>query len=164
MASEGDVLFGDTKEGTMAIRMAPALRLRGKVAAGEVRNSEGVTGKAVWGKRARWIDYRGPIDGATVGIALFDHPKNHGQPCRWHARDYGLLAANPFGVHHFEGKPKGAGGLELKKGSQLRLRYRFLFHDGELSAEELEKRWARWAKPPEPEREKKQADRRGEDR
>ena len=44
-----DVTFGDTKEGSMGIRMAPQLRLKGKVAKGSALNSEGIVGKAVWG-------------------------------------------------------------------------------------------------------------------
>jgi hypothetical protein len=53
----GDVTFGDTKEGSMGIRMAPQFRLRGEVAKGSAINSEGVVGKPIWGKRASWVSY-----------------------------------------------------------------------------------------------------------
>ncbi|MFQ5507475.1 MAG: PmoA family protein, partial [Planctomycetota bacterium] len=80
-ASDGALRFGDTKEGSMAIRMAPELRLWGKIARGKVRNSEGVSGKGVWGKRARWVAYQASLDDRNFGLALLDHPENHGYPC-----------------------------------------------------------------------------------
>lgn len=129
-ASDGDVVFGDTKEGSMAMRVTPSLRLKGKAAKGHIRNSEGVKDKKAWGKRAKWVDYYGPVEGKTVGVAIFDHPDNYGHPCRWHARDYGLVAANPWGIHHFERAPKRTGEMRLKAGRAMRLRYRFYFHAG----------------------------------
>lgn len=84
-ASHGAVTFGDTKEGTMAIRLAETLRLKpnksnaGK-SAGHIVNSEGVRDGATWGKRAAWCDYYGPVDGQTVGVAMFDHPQNPRHP------------------------------------------------------------------------------------
>ena len=145
-ASAGDVTFGDTKEGSMGIRTHPALRLKGSVAKGKAVNSEGVSGKAVWGKRAKWVDYWGPIGSQTVGVAIFDHPGNPRHPTWWHARDYGLVAANPFGVHNFERKPKGTGDLVIKKGEKVRFRYRFLFHEGDVETAKIEDRWTLWAR------------------
>jgi hypothetical protein len=145
-ASAGDVTFGDTKEGSMGIRTHPALRLKGSVAKGKAVNSEGVSGKAVWGKRAKWVDYWGPIGSQTVGVAIFDHPGNPRHPTWWHARDYGLVAANPFGVHNFEGKPKGTGDLVIKRGEKVRFRYRFLFHIGDVENADIRKKWALWSK------------------
>lgn len=134
-ASQGDVTLGDTKEGTMGIRTHPNLRLTNgngvTTANGKAINSEGVTGKDIWGKRARWVDYWGEIDGKTVGVAIFDHPHNPRHPTTWHAREYGLIAANPFGISSFEGKPKGAGDMKLKPGEKKTFRYRFIFHRGD---------------------------------
>lgn len=136
-ASEGDVTFGDTKEGTMGIRTHPLLRLttdekRGNhTAKGSAINSEGVSGKAIWGKRAKWVDYWAPIEGETVGLAIFDHPKNPRHPTWWHARTYGLIAANPFGVHDFEKKEPATGNMTIKEGVSVYFRYRFLFHRGD---------------------------------
>jgi len=129
-ASHGEVVLGDTKEGSMAIRLAPPLRLKGKVGRGHIVNSEGVRDGDTWGRRAAWCDYYGPIGEATVGVAIFDHPRNPRHPTWWHVRDYGLFAANPFGVHHFEGKPEGTGDLTIPSGESLTLRYRFYFHRG----------------------------------
>ena len=130
-ASDGAVTFGDTKEGTMAIRVAPTLRVKGPVGKGHLVNSESVRDGAAWGKRATWCDYCGPIDGETVGVAIFDHPSNPRHPTWWHARDYGLLCANPFGVQYFESKPKGTGDLVIPAGETRTFRYRFYFHKGD---------------------------------
>ena len=130
-ASEGKVVMGDTKEGTMAIRLAPTMRLEGKVGKGHIVNSEGVRDKATWGKRAAWCDYYGPVEGQIVGVAIFDHPQNPKHPTWWHVRDYGLFAANPFGVHNFEGKPEGTGDITIPSGESLTFRYRFYFHKGD---------------------------------
>jgi len=129
----------------MAIRVAPTLRHEGDRAAGAMRNSEGVEGAAVWGKRARWVDYNGPVDGRAVGIAIFDHPENFRHPTWWHARAYGLFAANPFGVHDFEGAERGTGDRVVPAGGELRLRYRLLFYSGEAPAEELDSAFAEYA-------------------
>ena len=133
-ASEGPITFGDTKEGTMAVRLAETMRLKrpkGKESNGHIVNSEGVRDGATWGKRAKWCDYYGPVDGKTVGIAIFDHPSNPRHPTWWHVRDYGLFAANPFGEHDFEKKPAGTGDLKVPLGSSVTFRYRFYIHDGD---------------------------------
>jgi hypothetical protein len=130
-ASNGELTFGDTKEGTMAVRLAETMRLKGKVGQGHIVNSEGVRDDATWGKRANWCDYYGPVEGKTVGVAIFDHPKNPRHPTWWHVRDYGLFAANPFGQHDFEKLPdKAAGNLVVPAGQSVTFRYRFYLHEG----------------------------------
>lgn len=131
IASEMDVTFGDTKEGSMGIRTNPILRLKGPVAKGKAINSEGVEDGKLWGKRATWVDYWAPVSGKTIGVAIFDHPSNPRHPTHWHARDYGLIAANPFGINDFEKKGKGAGDMIIKKGDKVTFSYRFLFHKGD---------------------------------
>jgi hypothetical protein len=140
VASDGEVTFGDTKEGTMGIRIHPLMRLdsdkkRGNhTAKGNAINSEGIEGGEIWGKRAKWVDYWAPIDGETIGIAIFDHPANPRHPTWWHARKYGLVAANPFGIHDFEKKPEGTGDMKIGAGESKSFRYRFLFHRGDNEA------------------------------
>ena len=136
-ALQDEVRFGDTKEGTFALRMHPNLRLRGDVANGKAVNEGGVTGKAVWGKRAAWVHYQGEVDGAPVGVAIFEHDGNFRHPTWWHARDYGLVAANPFGVHDFERKPAGTGDHVLERGQTLVLQYRVWIHSGHKTPEEV---------------------------
>ena len=66
---------------------------------GKARNSEGIEGKAIWGKRADWVHYHGTVKGKAAGIAFMSHPSNltrKGEKSWWHARDYGLISANPF--------------------------------------------------------------------
>ncbi len=145
-ASEGDVTMGETKEGTMGIRSHPVLNLKGKSAAGKALNSEGQKDGDIWGKRARWVDYFAPIDGKTVGFACFDHPSNLRHPTTWHARDYGLVAANPFGLHDFDKKnPKGSGNHTIKKGESLILRYLWVFHNGDAAEAKIEEQWKTWS-------------------
>jgi hypothetical protein len=153
-ASQGDVTFGDSKEGTMAIRTHPSLRLqndpeRGVTTAnGQAVTSEGVRGKAVWGTRADWIDYWGQIDGKTVGVAVFDHPANPRHPTHWMARHYGYIGANPFGLNAFEGKPLGTGDMRIPAGESVTFRYRFVFHEGDPQAARIAERYARYAGTP----------------
>ena len=149
-ASHGDLTFLDTKEGTMAIRTHPNLRLKPvnkqQKNVGKAVNSNGDKGKALWGKHAAWVDYWGTIDGKKVGIAILDHPSNLRHPTTWHARDYGLVAANPFGLSHFDKKKKGAGNYTLKSGKTRSFRYRFIFHKGDVKTGKIEARFAEYAK------------------
>ncbi len=143
-ASHGEVVLGDTKEGSMAVRVAPTLRTRGKVAKGSMLNSEGVSGKGAWGKRAKWCDYYGPLNGKTVGIAIMDHTENPRHPTTWHARDYGLCCANPFGLSYFERKPKGAGNMAIKAGESVTFKYRVLVHKGTAAEADVETQYERY--------------------
>ena len=147
IASHAAVTFGDTKEGTLALRLHPALRLRGELAGGHCLNSEGLRDGDCWGKRARWVSYWGPIEGATVSVTIFDHPSNPRHPTWWHARDYGLFAANPFGVHDFEHQPAGSGDLRLEPGERISLRYRLLLGLGAADVQQLESAFANFAAP-----------------
>lgn len=144
-AGTGDVLFGDTKEGTMAIRVNPLLNFKGAVAKGTAVTSEGKSGAAAWGTKAKWVDYTAPMEGGVTGVACFDHPGNLRFPTTWHARDYGLIAANPFGIHDFEKKPKGTGNFTVKKGETFSLKYRWLFHRGDTAGAKIEDRWQAWS-------------------
>jgi hypothetical protein len=143
-ADHGDVTFGDAKDGTMAIRVAETMRpVHGKnqPGKGHIVMSTGVAddstssiehkGNVSWGKRAEWVDYYGPVNDKTVGVAIFDNPKNLRHPTTWHVRDYGLFAANPFGLHTFEKAAEHAGDYKIPSGQTLTLKYRFVFHEGD---------------------------------
>jgi Methane oxygenase PmoA len=132
-ASEGPLEFGDTKEGTFGLRANTPLTVDAKKGA-HIVNDSGQKDEQAWGMFANWIDDYGPVDGEVVGIALFSHPKNFRHPTRWHARSYGLLAANPFGEVEF---PQDAGHAKSKQGvktlaggEKLSLRYLVLLHSG----------------------------------
>ena len=144
-AGDKDAVFGDTKEGTAAIRIAESMRLKGPKATpgvGKIINSNGEADSAVWGKRAKWVDMSGPIDGKVFGIAFMDHPKNPRHPTRWHARDYGLFAANPFCEKDMDkNQPSGAGDFTLKAGQSVTFRYRILIHEGDAPAAKVADRY-----------------------
>ena len=150
-ASHGDLKIGDTKEGTMAIRTHPNLRLtndsgRGVTTAnGKAFNSQGTRGRELWGQRASWVDYWGKIKDKTVGVAIFDHPTNPRHPTWWHARHYGLIAANPFGLHYFEDMPAGAGDMKIPEGESVTFRYRFVFHKGDFEEADVAKLYRDYA-------------------
>jgi hypothetical protein len=95
---------------------------------------------------AKWVDYTGPVDGETVGIAILSHPKSFRPNTRWHVRGYGLFAANPFGHKDFP-KPELSkqGETTIPKGDELTLHYRVLLHRGETNKEELEKAYKEFA-------------------
>jgi hypothetical protein len=131
LAGDTELILGDTKEGSMAIRLAPTMRVKGEVAQGQILSSEGLRDGDTWGKRAAWVDTTGPVGGQTVGVTIFDHPDNPRHPTWWHVRTYGLFAANPFGIHDFEKKPEGTGDYRVPAGGSVRFRYRFLFHHGD---------------------------------
>jgi hypothetical protein len=144
---QGDLTLGDTKEGTMAIRLAETMRLKGKVGKGHIINSEGQKDDATWGKRAKWCDYYGPVGDQTIGVAIFDTPSNPRYPTWWHVRDYGLFAANPFGQHDFESlKDKTAGNLVIPAGKSATFRYRFILHKGDEKAGKISEAYDSYVK------------------
>jgi hypothetical protein len=150
--ADRDVLFGDTKEGTMAVRLNEQLRVthgKKEPGSGHIVLSSGIRDDAppakgdtvTWGKPAAWCDYWGKIDGKTLGLAIFDHPSNPVHPTTWHVRDYGLFAANPFGIHDFEKKPPGTGNLNIPAGKSVTFKYRFYIHEGDEKQAKVAERY-----------------------
>lgn len=144
------ITFGDTKEGTFAIRLAPSLEEPNRESlpvpkrTGLMVDSEGRRGEPqVWGHRATWVDYCGEVEGEKLGIAILDHPSNPRHPTYWHSRSYGLFAANIFGLHDFLNDKKANGSLTVDPGHSLRFRYRVIIHPGDTQsaniAEEFQK-------------------------
>lgn len=129
-AAHGPLVIGDTKEGTFAIRVVKAL----DSPPGHMVNASGASGeKGIWGKRSNWVDYYGRVAGEDVGLAIFDHPRNLRAPTYWHARAYGLLAANPFGLKAFTADRRQSGRYDIPGGGALVLRYRVFIHHGNPS-------------------------------
>ncbi len=133
------VVFGDTKEGSFAIRTDRALRVKGPSAKATLTNSGGDTNLNAWGKRANWAAYTGPDElGKPTVVAIIENPNSFRSPTHWHARDYGLLAANPFGIHDFEkNKDKSLGNHTLKKTESILLSYTVIIHQGTLESAKL---------------------------
>lgn len=154
IASHGQVVFGDTKEGTLAVRVAESMRVRPNKAhagrpTGRILTSEGHQDSAAWGQRARWCDYSGPVQERTVGIAIFDHPDNPRHPTWWHVRDYGLFAANPFGRHDFERlADSSAGNLVIPDRGRVTFRYRLYLHEGDAHAARVVEAYTAWIRGP----------------
>ncbi|MFO8006110.1 MAG: PmoA family protein [Candidatus Brocadiia bacterium] len=145
-ASEGEVRFGDTKEGGIcSVRVATPLEVNhtGRIENGYGGVNEGET----WGKRAPWCDYSGVLEGDRVGIAAFDHPSNLRHPTYWHVRNYGLMTANPFGLSFFVDK-NADGSYTLPAGGRLRFRYRLYVHAGDARQGRVGDKYLDWIFPP----------------
>jgi hypothetical protein len=138
-ASVVAITFGDTKEGSLGVRVRDVMRADKK---GQLTNAEGKSGEGkrgnvaregCWGLRSAWCDYSGPTGGTTAGVAIFADPTNV-VPTAWHSRNYGLMAANPFGRAH-AGFPDTKGKtdlVKLAKGEHLKLRYGLFLHTGDV--------------------------------
>lgn len=147
------VVFGDTKEGAFGIRVHDQLRTesgkgRDVPKSNKMTNSQGKVGeKEIWGRLADWCDMSGEIDGKPAGVAVFDHPSNTHRAC-WHARAYGLLAANPFGREKskFPDMVGRKDRVRIQKGEHLRLRYGIYAHDGDVKSGKVAEAYAKFAK------------------
>lgn len=166
-AADKKVLFKDVKDGMLAIRVARELEHPSKEASsfvdangivtkvdqlpsdnitGLYTSSEGQTGDAVWGTRARWVMLNGKIKQEPVTIAMIDHPKNIGYPTYWHARGYGLFSLNPLGAAVFS-NGKETRNLELAPGESVHFKYEVVIQGGKnLKPAELNKLADRFAK------------------
>jgi hypothetical protein len=143
-----DILFADAKDGLFGLRLAHELQIpaltdqqftdnkgnitivkRDSVANGNYLTSEGKQGDSAWSTRGDWCKVFGKIGNDSVSITIFDHPGNPGYPTFWHARGYGLFAANPLGEKIFS-NGKYSLNLKIKKGDTVRFHYRILIQNG----------------------------------
>jgi hypothetical protein len=164
-ATDQRVTFTDNKEALFGIRVARALEMpsseplvftdaSGRVSAVPVLNNEGVsgaytsseglTGDAVWGTRARWVALSGRVGREDVVLLMLDHPLNPGYPTYWHARGYGLFAANGLGARVFS-NGKQQLDLALEPGASARFRHRLLILSGPFEAQRAESAWRDFA-------------------
>lgn len=153
--ADAPVVFDDDKDGVIGLRLAtwmnmarpPNSNRRFTSGSGHIVTATGQRDSAAWGKRAPWCDYHAERNGRTYGVAIFDHPENLRHPTWWHARDYGLFAANPFGWSDFEPRTTkpNAGAHPIPAGGSLTLRYRVYFHSGDEKAAALAERYADYA-------------------
>jgi hypothetical protein len=152
------LLFKDDKEGLIGMRVARALEqpsttpekftdasgrpttvavLDTTGVSGRYRSADGKEGDAVWGTRARWATLSGVVSGDTIRIAMFDHPKNPGFPTYWHARGYGLFAANPLGQKIFS-NGKEELNFRLEPGQSTTFRHQVLIMSGPAATRSIE--------------------------
>ncbi len=151
-ATQDTVFFNDVKDGFYAIRVARELehpsnqadffidangittkvdKLDNTNITGHYRSSEGIEGEAVWSTRARWVNLSGKIGSDEVAICLIDHPQNLSYPTYWHARGYGLFAANPLGAKIFS-NGKEVLNFKLAPHQSVTFRYRMVVSSGVL--------------------------------
>lgn len=141
------VTFGDTKEGGLiAVRVASSMDAPDKSrpdAPGRIENGYSARNETeCWGKRAPWCDYSGPVEGETLGVALMDHPTNPRYPTHWHVRAYGLMTANPFGLHDFYKDPDThRGDWTIPAYESRNFLYRMLIHQGDATAAQVRERY-----------------------
>jgi Methane oxygenase PmoA len=152
IASDGRVVFRDTKEGSFGLRVADWLKAD-PPGHGQIISSRGQKNSAAWGQRADWVDYHAPHDGETLGIAILNHPSSFRYPTYWHVRTYGLFAANPFGSRALSGSKNTSGSLNtadgsvsLDPGKALTFRYRVLLHRGDEKQSHIAEAFAEYSK------------------
>lgn len=144
IASQGNVMVDDKKDSGLSIRVPHSMSVDAKQG-GKLINSEGHQDADTWGKRAKWCDYHGPVEGEHLGIAFLNHPSSFRHPTPWHARTYGLFTANPFGLSQLKLQTE-SGALELKKDEHIKLRHRFIFHKGDEKAGKIAEAYEAYAK------------------
>ena len=161
-----EVLFKDNKEGMFAIRVARELELPSEkpttlvdshgvetrvekmdntYVKGNYRSADGVEGKEVWGTRCRWMKLASEIKGEPVALVIIDHPNNVGYPTYWHARDYGLFAANTLGQKVFSNGENELN-FSMKKGDKVTFKYRLVVAAENLSDAQINKMADEYAK------------------
>ena len=147
IASEGDVHFGDTKEGgIISVRVNPSMNASD---GGKIENAYGgINESETWGKRAQWCDYSGVVEGTHVGIAVFDHTTNPRYPTYWHVRNYGLMTTNIFGAGTFEGARSKDGSYPLKRGEEMNFCFRVYIHTGDASEGKVGQKYHDFINPP----------------
>jgi hypothetical protein len=153
-----EVHFNDAKDGMLGLRLARELQIpttedkkftddkgivtvvKGKadsIANGNYITSEGKKGDAAWSTRGRWCKVYAKMGSDSVSITIIDHPKNPNYPTFWHARGYGLFAANPLGEKVFT-NGKSEKQLQLKKGESVVFRYRIVIDNGKKTIDARE--------------------------
>jgi hypothetical protein len=148
LTADTDILFADAKDGVLGLRLTRELQIpngqehyfsdnkgnktvvkKDVFSNGDYLTSEGKRGDSAWGTRGRWCKVFGKIKDDSVSITIFDHADNPNYPTFWHARGYGLFAANPLGEKIFT-NGKTALNLNMKKNEKIIFRYRILIQNG----------------------------------
>ena len=161
LTANTEVKFNDAKDGMLGLRVAHALEIPAKVdkkftddkgivtvvksnadsiANGNYITGEGKMGDSAWSTRAVWCKMFGKMGTDSISIVIIDHPQNPNYPTFWHARGYGLFAANPLGEKIFT-NGKSEKNLTLKKGDSVTFRYRIVIDNGKqtITKQEIEK-------------------------
>ena len=138
-------LFGAQAATLRGLRRTTVPSLDNTGVNGVYLTSEGRKGSDVWGTRGKWCTLSGVIGGAPVSVGIFDHPSNPGYPTYWHARGYGLFAANPLGQKELS-SGKEVLDFAIDAGKSATFRYRVLVVSGSPSAADTEAAWQAWTR------------------
>lgn len=139
MADAGDLEIGPDPEGAWFLRAIPGLVWKEGAEGRAQGNSEGGSGAAVTGAKAKWLVCQGTeAKGETAGIAILDHPSNPCHPASWTVRPDGLIAANPFA-------DPAAAPRVVPNGESIRFRYRTIFFRGPAEGVDLAKAYEAFA-------------------
>lgn len=138
------ITIHDMKDSGLSVRVAHSMCVDAGEG-GRIINSTGDANGDAWGKRVSWVDYNGPVEGKTMGVAMLNHPDSFRYPTPWHVRNYGLFTANPFALKEVAGE-KDSGDVDLAKGQSITLRHRIIFHAGDEKTAEIAEAWKAYAK------------------
>jgi hypothetical protein len=151
LTADTTVIFNDAKDGMLGLRLAQELQMpssadqkftdnkgnvtvvksaKEEISNGNYLTSEGKSGNDAWSTRGVWCKVYGKMGRDSVSIAIIDHPQNPNYPTFWHARGYGLFAANPLGEKVFT-NGKSSKNLSLQKGQSVSFRYRIFIQNGD---------------------------------
>lgn len=140
-AQNQPVVFNDTKEGMFSVRLHDSLR---ESQTGRYLNDKGEEKETgVWGKRSAWLAVRGQVEGEPLTLVVLNHPQSTRFPTHWHARGYGLMAANPFGGRDFEPDSEPIR-FTLQPGESAVFGYRILIAAGELDGDAIRQEFAQY--------------------
>lgn len=127
--AESELAFGDQEEMGLGIRVASPLAV---AQGGQILNSdERKNASQVWGRQADWCAYFGTLQDRRISVLLMPAPANFRRSW-FHARDYGLLVANPFGQNAFTKGTKSR--LSVILDQTLRLRFGILVSEESTDA------------------------------
>lgn len=136
LSGDEPLIFSDQEEMGLGTRVATPLTVK---EGGTITSSDGKKNEEeVRGTRAAWCEYSKEIDGVPTGLLIVPHPDNEPR-VYWHARDYGMLTANPFGAKSLTGK--GDGKVVIKPPQTMRLRFGILIFSASIDANEVARRY-----------------------
>lgn len=164
LKAKEDISFDDAKDGLLGMRVTKELQIptvetktfkdingivttvkgiKDSTINGNYITVEGKQGDSAWATRGSWCLVYGKKQNEMISIAIIDHPQNIGYPTYWHARGYGLFAANPLGQKVFS-NGKQALNFKLSKDQSVTFKYRIVIANGKerLSNDEVNT----WAK------------------
>jgi hypothetical protein len=165
-AQSEKVVFQDDKEGLLGVRVTRALEapsdkpevftdatghatqlatMDNTGVNGSYLTSEGKQGDAAWGTRGNWCILTGKVGADPITIAILDHRKNPGHPTYWHARGYGLFAANPLAQKIFTDGKAPALNFTLEANHSVTFRYRIVILSKIATSTEADSAYASFA-------------------